>query len=70
MTTRTRDARHDAWKLGRHTVEVTHLDKVFWPDSGLTKGDLLGYYRAVAPLLLPYLRDRPFIMRSWATPRH
>ena len=44
-------------------VEVTNPDKPFWPgDDGsprYTKGDLVGYYRAVAPWLLPYLRDRP-----------
>lgn len=56
---------HETWRLARRTVEVTHLDKMFWPDSGLTKGDLLRYYRTVAPALLPYLRDRPFIMRAW-----
>ncbi len=40
-------------------VEPTNLDKVFWPDSGLTKGDLVNYFDAVAPMLLPALRDRP-----------
>src|SRR5690606_18716205 len=40
-------------------VAFTNLDKVFWPDEGYTKGDLVAYYRAIAPWLLPYLRDRP-----------
>jgi bifunctional non-homologous end joining protein LigD len=40
-------------------VELSNLDKVFWPDEGLTKGDLISYYRAVAPLILPHLRNRP-----------
>jgi bifunctional non-homologous end joining protein LigD len=40
-------------------VELSRLDKVFWPEEGLTKGDLIAYYRAVAPRLLPNLRDRP-----------
>src|SRR5207249_4660419 len=40
-------------------VELSNLDKVFWPDEGLTKGDLIDYYRAVAPAILPHLRDRP-----------
>jgi bifunctional non-homologous end joining protein LigD len=43
-------------------LELTRLDKVFWPAEGYTKGDLIGYYRAVAPLLLPYLRDRPLVL--------
>jgi DNA ligase D len=39
--------------------EPSNLDKLYWPDDGLTKGDLLGYIDAVAPFLLPNLRDRP-----------
>jgi bifunctional non-homologous end joining protein LigD len=38
---------------------LTHLDKVYWPDKGYTKGDLVEYYREMAPVILPYLRDRP-----------
>ncbi len=41
---------------------VTNPDKVFWPDDGYTKSDLLDYYEAAAPLLLPYLRDRPLVL--------
>jgi bifunctional non-homologous end joining protein LigD len=37
----------------------TNLQKVYWPEEGYTKGDLISYYRAVAPVILPYLRDRP-----------
>src|SRR6266516_4325458 len=40
-------------------VEVKNLDKVFWPDSGQTKGDLLEYFDAISSYLLPFLRDRP-----------
>ncbi len=39
--------------------EFSHLDKVMYPDVGLTKGDVIDYYRRIAPRLLPYLRDRP-----------
>jgi bifunctional non-homologous end joining protein LigD len=46
-------------------VKLSNLDKVFWPDEGVTKGDLLEYYRAVAPALVPHLRDRPFTMRRY-----
>jgi bifunctional non-homologous end joining protein LigD len=44
------------------TVHLTNLDKVFWPEDGYTKGDLLDYYRRIAPALLPYLRDRPLML--------
>ncbi|HEV7133163.1 MAG TPA: DNA ligase D [Gaiellaceae bacterium] len=46
-------------------VKLSNLDKVFFPAEGITKGDLLDYYRAVAPVLLPHLRDRPFTMRRY-----
>src|SRR5436309_11838273 len=36
-------------------LKLTNLDKVYWPGEGYTKGDLVGYYRAIAPSLLPYL---------------
>jgi bifunctional non-homologous end joining protein LigD len=38
---------------------LTNLGKVFWPEEGYTKGDLIDYYRDIAPVILPYLRDRP-----------
>jgi bifunctional non-homologous end joining protein LigD len=38
------------------------LDKVFWPAEGYTKGDLIEYYRALSPWLLPYLKDRPVVL--------
>jgi bifunctional non-homologous end joining protein LigD len=46
-------------------VEVTNPDKVFWPEQGYTKKDLVDYYRAVAPYLLPYLRDRPLVLTRY-----
>ncbi|HET8528073.1 MAG TPA: DNA ligase D [Gaiellaceae bacterium] len=46
-------------------VTFSNLDKVFWPDEGITKGDLIEYYRAVAPVLVPHLRGRPFTMRRY-----
>ncbi len=46
-------------------VPFTNLDKVFWPDDGTTKGDLIDYYRRIAPWLLTYLRDRPLVMTRY-----
>jgi bifunctional non-homologous end joining protein LigD len=43
-------------------VPFTNLDKVFFPELGRTKGDLLEYYRSVSEWLLPYLRDRPLVL--------
>jgi len=50
---------------GSRELRLSNLEKPFWPDEGITKGDLLAYYRAVAPVLLPHLRDRPFTMRRY-----
>lgn len=44
------------------TPALTNLDKVFWPEEGYTKGDLLTYYEQIAPTLLPHLRDRPIML--------
>jgi bifunctional non-homologous end joining protein LigD len=46
----------------KKTVKLTNLDKVFWPGEGITKGDLIEYYRAVSPWLLPLLRGRPLML--------
>ena len=45
------------------TVDVTNLDKVFWPEGRHTKGDLLRYYTRVAPLILPVIDRRPLVMK-------
>jgi bifunctional non-homologous end joining protein LigD len=50
---------------GDRAVTLTNLRKVFWPELGLTKGDLLQYYVDVAPALLPHLRDRAMVMRRY-----
>ena len=44
------------------TVAFSNLNKVFWPEEKYTKGDLIAYYRAIAPWLLPYLRNRPVVL--------
>jgi bifunctional non-homologous end joining protein LigD len=46
-------------------VRLSNLKKVFWPEQGYTKGDLIAYYDAVAPLMLPYLRDRPAVLTRY-----
>ena len=54
-----RSARND------RIVNFTNLNKVFWPDEGYTKGDLIEYYRSVGPLILPYLADRPVVLTRY-----
>ena len=54
-----------ALRVGRRTVALTNLDKIFFPQAGLTKRDLLQYYADVAPVLLPHLRDRAMVMKRY-----
>jgi bifunctional non-homologous end joining protein LigD len=49
-------------QIGRHEVEISNPDKIFFPEPGLTKGDLVEYYLDVADCALPHLRGRPFHM--------
>ena len=49
----------------RVRLEVGNLDKVFWPATGITKGDLMRYYVWAAPYILPALADRPLVMRRF-----
>jgi bifunctional non-homologous end joining protein LigD len=52
-------------RRGKRMVRLSNLDKPYWPESGITKGDLLRYYRDVAGVLLPHIRDRPFTMKRY-----
>ncbi|MDX1394270.1 MAG: DNA ligase D [Gemmatimonadota bacterium] len=46
-------------------LPLSNLDKVFWPEEGYTKGDLIEYYRAIAPAIIPYLSDRPLVLTRY-----
>lgn len=48
-----------------HDVKFSNREKVFWPDDGFTKGDLIDYYGAVAPWLMPYLKNRPVVLTRY-----
>ncbi len=52
-------------RRGKRVLKLSNLDKPFWPEEGITKGDLLAYYRDVAPALVPHLKDRPFTMKRY-----
>jgi len=45
--------------------EPTHLSKVFWPKAKLTKRDLIAYYATVSKYVLPYLKDRPLVLKRY-----
>ncbi|HEY0098726.1 MAG TPA: non-homologous end-joining DNA ligase [Pyrinomonadaceae bacterium] len=52
-------------KIGEAVVALTNLDKVYWPEDGYTKGDLVRYYYEIAHYLSPYLAGRPLIMKRY-----
>ena len=52
-------------KLGTRTVEVSKLEKVFYPESGFTKGQVIDYYIKAAPFLLPHLKKRPVTLKRY-----
>ncbi len=52
-------------RSGSRVVKLSNLDKPFWPEEGITKGDVLTYYRAAAPVLVPHLVDRPFTLKRY-----
>ena len=52
-------------RVGRQTISLSNPDKVLFPDDGITKRELAGYYQAVAPVMLPYLKDRPLSLARY-----
>jgi bifunctional non-homologous end joining protein LigD len=59
------DASEVELKLNGRLVKLTNLQKVFWPDEGIRKGDLLRYYAEISPMLLPHLVDRAMVMKRY-----
>ncbi|MGH9182167.1 MAG: non-homologous end-joining DNA ligase, partial [Acidimicrobiales bacterium] len=51
--------------VGGRNLSVSNLDKVLYPEAGFTKGQVIGYYQAIAPALLPHLADRPLTLKRY-----
>jgi bifunctional non-homologous end joining protein LigD len=60
-----RDRNDATLHFSKRSVGLTNLGKLFFPEIGATKGDLLRYYAAVAPALLPHIRDRAMVMKRY-----
>ncbi len=52
-------------QIGGRRLRVTNLDKVVYPETGTTKGEVIGYYTQIAPVMLPHLRGRPVTRKRW-----
>jgi bifunctional non-homologous end joining protein LigD len=57
-------------ELSGRLVKLTNLQKLFWPELGITKRDLIQYYADVAPVLLPHLTDRAMVMKRYPNGAH
>ena len=53
------------FRVGGSAIQLTNLEKLFWPDEGITKRDLLQYYADISPVLLPHLVDRAMVMKRY-----
>jgi bifunctional non-homologous end joining protein LigD len=52
-------------KVNGHELKFTHLSKLYWPEDGFTKRDMVNYYYQVAPFILPYLKNRPMSLNRF-----
>jgi len=64
------DAPQAEVRVEGRTVKLTNLGKPFWPELGITKGDLLRYYAQVAPVLIPHVTDRAMVMKRYPDGAH
>src|SRR5687768_12962637 len=49
--------------MAKEKLELTNLHKLYWPDDGITKGDLIDYYSSISAYILPYLKNRPLSLK-------
>jgi len=64
------DKKEVALEIDGQSLKFSNLDKIYYPEDGFTKRDLLNYYSFVADLLLPYLKDRPLSLKRYPNGIH
>jgi bifunctional non-homologous end joining protein LigD len=52
-------------RIGKRTLKLSNLEKVYWPEVGFTKAQMIDYYTRIAPVLLPHLRNRPLTLKRY-----
>jgi bifunctional non-homologous end joining protein LigD len=52
-------------RVGDRVLRLTNLDKLYWPEDGFTKGQMIDYYSRIAPVLLPHLSGRPLTLKRY-----
>src|SRR5260370_17365966 len=58
-------AQGETVRIGDHDVKITRPEKVLFPEDGITKGDLIQYYKRIAPRMLPHLEGRPLSLQRY-----
>jgi bifunctional non-homologous end joining protein LigD len=58
-------ARRVSVEVEGHELSLSNLDKVMYPETGFTKGQVIDYYTRIAPAVLPHLRDRPLTLKRY-----
>ena len=58
-------SKKESIRVGNRKIEVSRLDKVFYPKAGFTKGDVIDYYLEIAPIVVPHLRNRPLTLKRY-----
>jgi len=53
------------YEVGEHMLRLSNLEKVFYPSTGFTKGDVINYYARISPFLLPHMRGRPLTLKRY-----
>lgn len=51
--------------IDSHNIKITHPEKILFPDDGITKGELVDYYRRIADMMIPYVKDRPMSVQRF-----
>lgn len=59
MAIKSHEETSESYIINKHRIKISNPNKIFWPEEGYTKKDLVDYYRSVAKYILPYLKDRP-----------
>lgn len=60
---KTAEKTEDVVQIDRHQLTITNVNKIYFPKDKITKGDVIAYYDMMAPVILPYLKDRPLSLK-------
>jgi bifunctional non-homologous end joining protein LigD len=52
-------------QMGKYSIELSHLEKKMYPEARITKEDVIDYYKRIAPVLLPHIKERPLVMHRF-----